>query len=380
MRIGIIGCGNISKTYFEMLPAYKGLEVVAGADIVPAAAQEAAASYEVEPLPVAELLAREDIELVVNLTIPAAHCATTCQILAAGKHAYSEKPLALSMAEARQIEAAARQSGKEVGCAPDTYLGGAHQLARATIDAGKIGALTSGSCHVMNPGMEMWHPNPDFFFQPGGGPILDLGPYYIANLINLIGPVRRVAAMENRAWDERTITSEPRAGEKVKVEVATTLQALLEFASGATVTLTASWDVWHHGHGNMELYGTEGTIYVPDPNFFNGQVRMVAKDAVAFAKPAPAPAALVDAHPLSVPNQKHGEQDLANYRGIGLAEMAAALAAGREPRCSFRRANHALEVMTAILGSGAEGGFIELATTCERPAPFDAKEASALLA
>ena len=380
MKIGIMGCGNISNTYFEMIPTYKGLEVVAGADILIEAAEGAAQKYGVKALSVEDLLADESIDLVVNLTVPASHCETSCRILESGKHAYSEKPLALSMAEAKKIAETAMANGKEAGCAPDTFFGGAHQLARAAIDDGEIGDITSGTCHVMSPGMEMWHPNPDFFFQPGGGPVLDLGPYYIADLINLVGPVKRVAAMENMAWEERTITSEPRAGEKVKVEVATTLQALLEFSSGAKITLTASWDVWHHNHSNIELYGTEGTIYVPDPNFFNGDVKIVKKSSLSAENPSPEPVALPDEHPLSVPNQKHGPLDLANYRGVGLAEMVVAIVTGKEPRCSIMRAMHSLEVMTAILTSGREGRFIDLETTCERPAPFTAENARSLMA
>lgn len=219
--------------------------------------------------------------MVVNLTIPAAHFPVSKAALEAGKHVYSEKPLVLSLEEGEELRRIAREKNLSVGCAPDTFLGGAHQLARQYIDEGKVGRITSGTCHVMSPGMEMWHPNPGFFFLKGGGPILDLGPYYVANLINLIGPVKRVGALTSMANPTRTVTSQPLNGEIIPVETPTNIHALLEFVNGATITLSASWDVWSHRHANMELYGTEGSIYVPDPNFFGGVVEASGRDKIS---------------------------------------------------------------------------------------------------
>ncbi|MGO7423742.1 Gfo/Idh/MocA family protein, partial [Rhizobium ruizarguesonis] len=268
LGVGIIGCGNISTTYFSLAPLFRGLKVLACADINAQAAEARAKEYGVKAQTIDELLVNDEIDVVVNLTIPDAHFRVSKAILEAGKHVYSEKPLVLSLEEGEELRRIAKQKNLAVGCAPDTFLGGAHQLARKFIDDGGIGRVTSGACYVMSPGMEMWHPNPDFFFLPGGGPILDLGPYYIANLINLIGPVKRVGGMTSMASPTRTITSQPRNGEIIPVKTPTTIQALLEFVNGATVTLTASWDVWSHRHANMELYGTDGSLYVPDPNFF----------------------------------------------------------------------------------------------------------------
>lgn len=240
LGVGIIGCGNISTTYFKLAPLFRGIKVVACADINPAAAEARAAEYGVKAESIEALLANPDVDIVVNLTIPDAHYPVSKAILEAGKHVYSEKPLVLSLEQGEELRAIAKAKGLSVGCAPDTFLGGAHQLARSYVDAGKIGRVTSGTCHVMSPGMEMWHPNPDFFFLPGGGPILDLGPYYIANLINLIGPVKRVAALATMANPTRTITSEPRKGEVIPVKTPTNIHALLEFENGATITLSAS--------------------------------------------------------------------------------------------------------------------------------------------
>ncbi|MBB2683254.1 Gfo/Idh/MocA family oxidoreductase [Rhizobium sophoriradicis] len=372
LGVGIIGCGNISTTYFSLAPLFKGLKVLACADINVQAAEARAKEYGVKAQTIDALLANEEIDVVVNLTIPDAHFPVSKAILEAGKHVYSEKPLVLSLEQGEELRRIAKAKNLAVGCAPDTFLGGAHQLARKFIDDGGIGRVTSGACYVMSPGMEMWHPNPDFFFLPGGGPILDLGPYYIANLINLIGPVKRVGAMTSMASETRTITSQPRHGEIIPVKTPTTIQALLEFVNGATVTLSASWDVWSHRHANMELYGTDGSLYVPDPNFFGGIVEASGRDK--DIKP------LKDwEHPFGKINQESPSGSRANYRTAGLADMAMALIEGRDARCSLDRTLHGVDVMTSILKSGEEGRFIDLSTTCTQPAALGIEEAQALL-
>ena len=372
LGVGIIGCGNISTTYFSLSPLFKGLKVLACADINMDAARLRAEEYKVKAQTIDELLANDELDVIVNLTIPDAHFPVSKRILEAGKHVYSEKPLVLTLEQGEELRRIAKEKGLAVGCAPDTFLGGAHQLARKFIDDGGVGRITSGTCHVMSPGMEMWHPNPDFFFLPGGGPILDLGPYYIANLINLIGPVKRVGAMTSMASETRIITSQPRNGETIPVKTPTTIQALLEFVSGATITLTASWDVWSHRHANMELYGTEGSLYVPDPNFFGGTVEASGRDK--DIKP------LENwAHPFGIANQESPSGSRANYRTAGLADMAASLIDVRDARCSLDRTLHGVDVMTSILKSGAENRFVDLTTTCTQPAALGIEEAQALL-
>lgn len=373
LGVGILGCGNISTTYFSLSPLFKGIRVLACADINPAAAEAKAKEYGVRAQTVEDLLANEELDVIVNLTIPDAHFAVSKAILQAGKHVYSEKPLTVTLDQGKELQALGREKGLAIGCAPDTFLGGAHQLARAYIEEGGVGRITSGTCHVMSPGMEMWHPNPGFFFLNGGGPILDLGPYYIANLINFLGPVKRVAALTTMANPTRTVTSEPLKGTIIPVETPTNIHALLEFAEGATITLSASWDVWSHRHANMELYGTEGSIYVPDPNFFGGVVEASGRDK--DIKP------LKDwDHPFGKANQEHPNGPRANYRTAGLADMAMALIEGRDIRCSIDRALHGVDVMTSILRSGAEGNFIATTTTCTKPAALGIDEALALLA
>lgn len=372
LGVGIIGCGNISTSYLGLAPLFKGIEVRACADINPEAAQSRAAEYGIRAETVAQLLAADDIDIVVNLTVPAVHYAVSAQVLDAGKHVYSEKPFVLSVEEGLDLARRAAKQGLRVGSAPDTFLGGAHQLARHLVDSGAAGRITGGTCHVLSPGMEHWHPNPDFFFKPGGGPVLDLGPYYISNLVQLIGPVVRVAAMSSIPSPARKITSQPRFGEMIAVETPTTVHAILEFANGAVVTLGASWDVKAHGHRPMELYGTDASLVVPDPNFFGGEVELIQSGGEIQPLPQ-------WDHALGVPNQQHNQGMMANYRTAGLADMAIAILDNRPHRCSLEFALHVVDVMTAILRSGETGEFIRPTTSCEQPAPLGIEEAAALL-
>lgn len=373
LRIGVIGCGNISMTYFRLAPLFRGIGMVACADLNAAAAERQAKAFGLRAETVERLLQASDIDIVVNLTVPAAHYEVSRAALENDKHVYSEKPFVLSLKDGLDLKQRADRKGLRIGSSPDTFLGGAHQLARSIVDSGRIGKITSGTCHVMGHGMEDWHPNPDFFYAPGGGPILDLGPYYISNLVQLIGPVSRVAAVTAAPAPERVILNGPRRGETFPVTTPTTIHALLHFHSGAVVTLNASWDVWAHGHAPMELYGEEGTIRLPDPNFFGGEVRLTSRDRPVRRLPA-------WKHPFAVANEETSQGPLANYRTVGLAEMAAAIVEGRPHRCSLELALHVVEVMTAILASGESGTFIEMRTRCKRPAALGVKEASALLA
>lgn len=367
--IGIIGCGNISSAYLTLGPLFKSLDLRAVADINMDAAKARADEFGVRAETVDDLLAADDIDIIVNLTIPAVHYAVTKRILEAGKHAYTEKPIVLTLEEGENLRKIAAARNLRVGSAPDTFLGGSHQQARAMIDAGDVGQIIGGTCHVMGHGMEDWHPNPDFFYQPGAGPVLDIGPYYVTNLIQLIGPVKRVASLATTTFKTRTIGNGDRTGEVIPVDTPTNIHALLEFENGAAVTLGASWDVWAHRHANMELYGADGSLFVPDPNFFGGPLEVGGKDGQITQ---------VEAwdHPFGVPNQ----DDRANYRCAGLADMATAILEGREHRCNIDLAVHAVDVMTGILRAGEEGRFVEMSTTCARPAPLGPADAKALLA
>jgi len=373
LGIGIIGCGNISTAYLRLAPLFKGLEVGAVADINMEAATTRAAEFNTKAQSVDDLLANPALDIVINLTIPDAHYPITKRILEAGKHAYSEKPLVLTLEQGTTLRDLATAKGLSVGCAPDTFLGGAHQQARAILDEGTIGEITTGNAAIQAHGPESWHPSPEFFYQPGAGPVMDMGPYYIATLINLLGPVKRVGALTSSAEAERTIGSGPRQGQKIKVNTPSNIQALLEFHSGATISFSASWDVWHHKRNHFELYGTKGTLYVPDPNFFGGTVEVALAGGEAQVQTP-------WDHPFGKINQTDKGRELANYRTAGLADMAQAHIEGRDHRCSLERTLHGVDVMTSILKSGETGQFVTLTTTCTRPAALGIAEARALLA
>jgi predicted dehydrogenase len=372
--VGIMGAGNISAAYLKLAPMFKGLEVRGVADIVPEAAKKRGGEYGVAAMTPDELLKHSEIDIIVNLTVPAMHYQVSMNAISAGKHAYSEKPFVLTLEEGKALKQAADERKLRVGSAPDTFLGGAHQQVRDLIDSGRIGKITSGTTHVMSRGMEHWHPNPDFFFQAGGGPVLDLGPYYVTDLIHLIGPIKRVTAFTGMARKEREVTAEgPYKGTLVRVGTPTTIHGVLEFHSGAIVTIGASWDVYSHGHHNIELYGTEGTVYVPDPNFFGGDV-VITDQAGTKTKVEPWD------HPFGKANQTGGDgTQQANYRTAGLADMVAGIDEGRPARCGLDVALHAVDVMTSLLKAGESGEVVTLTTSCERPAALKPEDARALL-
>ncbi|MEO8756965.1 MAG: Gfo/Idh/MocA family oxidoreductase [Devosia sp.] len=373
--VGIMGAGNISSAYLRLAPLFKGLEVRGVADIIPAAARKRSEEFGVKAMTPDELLKNSEIDVIVNLTVPSTHYQVSMDAISAGKHAYSEKPFVLSLKEGKALKKAADKAGLRVGSAPDTFLGGAHQQVRDLIDSGKLGKITSGTTHVMSRGMEHWHPNPDFFFQVGAGPVLDVGPYYVTDLIHLIGPVARVTAFTGMASKTRTVTTPgvPMTGKKVKVGTPTTIHGVLEFHNGAIVTIGASWDVFSHGHHNIELYGTEGSVYVPDPNFFGGDVVITDKSGTK-TKVEPWD------HPFGKANQGlDTATPRANYRTAGLADMMQAIDKGRAARCGLDVALHAVDIMTSLLKAGETGKVITLTTRCERPKALKPRDALALL-
>ena len=350
--IGLIGCGNISDAYLQAIAGFDCLKVVGLADLRPEAAQAKAAQHGLAACSVDALLRNDSVEIIVNLTIPAAHVAVGLQAVAAGKHVHSEKPLGLNVADARRLVDAAAARGLRVGCAPDTFFGGGHQTCRQLVDAGAIGRPLAGTAFFQCPGHERWHPSPAFYYAAGGGPMLDMGPYYVTALVNLIGPVARVSGITSKLRDTRTITSEPLRGQTIPVEVATHVAGTLEFVSGAVVSIAMSFDVPKHRHAPIELYGTEASLQVPDPNRFGGPVEL-----------ARAGGDWVD-QPLT-----HGYAD-GNFRGIGVADMALALRSGRAHRASGALALHALEVMEAFQRSSDSGRHVTISSRPERPAPL----------
>ena len=351
VHVGLIGCGTISGAYLRAAPTFEFLRFVGCADIDPQASQKTEAAFGVPAMTVDELLAQDDVEVILNLTIPAAHAAVNLAAIEAGKHVYCEKPFGLNAAEGERVLAAARAASLRVGCAPDTFLGGGHQTVRGLIDAGAVGKPVAATAFMMSSGPESWHPNPAFYYHRGGGPLFDMGPYYLTALVHALGPVRRVAAITSRARDTRLIGSQPYAGETIDVEVDTHAAGTLEFHSGVVATVVMSFDVRAHSNRFIEIHGVDASLSAPDPNGFGGKVR-IASGRGEWQE-----------QPLS-----HGYTD--NMRSIGLADLCAATRSGRDHRCNGQLAQHVLEIMAAFGRSSWEQRHIELASKPVRPAPL----------
>lgn len=351
LNIGIIGVGNISAQYFAELPKLPNLNLVAVADLDTERAASVAAEHGVDALSVDDLLIDPRVDAVLNLTIPAAHVQIALRALAAGKHVYGEKPLALTTAEVIPMMEYAAAAGLRVGSAPDTVLGTGIQTARAVLDSGRIGSPVGASVHWSAPGHELWHPAPAFYYQPGGGPLFDMGPYYLTSLVTFFGPVVRVSGSVSRSDRERTIGTGPNAGAAIPVDVDTHVTALLEHANGVISTVTVSFEVWATRAPLFEIYGTAGTIGVADPNRFSDVVSIATADDREWREIAP----------------EAGYADAG--RGFGLADMARAIETGRPHRASGELAFHVLEIMESVIRAGHEHAVIELTSTVERPQP-----------
>jgi predicted dehydrogenase len=349
-RVGIVGVGTIAAQYLATFARLAEIQVVAVADIDADRAEAVAREQGVRALTVPALLHDPDVDVVLNLTIPAAHAAVALDAIAAGKSVYGEKPLAATVADGRRMVEAARAAGVGLGCAPDTVLGTGLQTARAAVDSGQIGTPIAAFATMVTPGHERWHHQPDFYYRPGGGPLLDMGPYYVTALVHLLGPVESVVGMASHLRSERTIASGPRAGEVVPVEVDTHVTGVLRHTSGALTTLVTSFDAVATGAPNIEVHGTSGSLMVPDPNNFAGPVRIRQLGADDW-----------DELPPSA-----GYRDAA--RGYGVADLAAT-PAGLTPRANGDLALHVLEIMDSLLVASRTGGTVQVTSTAERPKP-----------
>lgn len=362
VKTGVIGCGTISDIYLENAKRFRSLDVVMCADILPERAEAKARQHGIRAHGRPEaLLARDDIELVLNLTVPKAHAAVGIEALEAGKSVYNEKPLAISRRDARTMIALAEKMGTRIGCAPDTFLGSALQTARGALDGGLIGRPVAATAFMMTRGVEEWHPNPAFYYEKGGGPLFDMGPYYLTALIHLLGPVRSVSAEAAASFGERVIASPPLAGQTISVETPTHIAGSLLFASGVVASLIMSFDVWAHGLPHIEIHGSEGSMALPDPNVFGGEVSVYSAARRTW-KPVK-------------PTHKYSE----NSRGIGAADLAYALRSGREHRANERLAYHVLDVMHSLLDAAEKGRRVKVKSVCERPAPLPRRAANGRL-
>ncbi len=368
LKVGVVGCGRISDVYFRTLKRFDAVDVVACASL---SLEESKFKADLYGVPRAclldEILADPGIEAILNLTTPAAHAEVSLKALDAGKHVYSEKPMVSNLAEGRDILDLAARKGLTVGNAPDTFLGGRWQTVRKLIDAGTIGKPTGVCAFVGTHGTERHHPNPDFYYQTGGGPMLDLGPYYLTAMVFCLGPMVRVAGLSNRAFTRRMIENGPRHGEWMDVEVDTHALGMIEFANAAIGSITMSFDIWDSETPRMEIYGEAGTICIPDPdpvhgaNIFQGEVWYRTRDTSRWSH-QPRPSGRDN---WLVAENTHGHNE--DSRGLGLVDMAYSIRQGRMPRASGELAYHVLEAMMGILDSPAKGQFCEISSRCTRP-------------
>ncbi|MFJ1598928.1 Gfo/Idh/MocA family protein [Streptomyces sp. NPDC088261] len=352
LRIGMVGAGKISGAYLDTLERLENVRLTAVTDLDASRARAAAARVPGAEVAgsVAELVVRSDVDAVLNLTVPAVHAEVARVALAVGKHVYGEKPLTATREEADALLASAEADGLRIGCAPDTVLGTGVQTARRAVDDGLIGRPVAATAFMTTAGHERWHPDPEFYYRPGGGPLLDMGPYYLTALVHLLGPVVRVTGAASRPRAEREIGSGPRAGERFAVEVDTHVTGVLEHAGGALTTLVMSFDVHAARLPRIEVHGTEGSLSVPDPNGFDGDVDL--HPANGAWRTLPVSAGRVGAG-----------------RGEGLSDLADAIAAGRPHRASAEVARHVLDVMLTLLDSAREGSALPVESTCARPDP-----------
>ena len=348
-KIGIIGCGNISNIYCVNGRKF-GLEIAACADIDLGRAQAKAAENDIaKALTVEQILADPEVEILVNLTIPSVHAEVSRAILGAGKHVYSEKPLSVSREDAGDLLKLASEENLRVGCAPDTFMGAGLQTCRKIIDDGRIGEPIGVAGWMLSRGPESWHPDPEFFYQPGAGPMFDMGPYYLTAMVSLLGPVRRVTGSARASFPERLITSKAKHGQSIKVNTPTHIAGVLDFAAGAMGTLITSFDVHATTLPSIEIYGSEGSLLVPDPNTYGGPVMLRRQGEKAFTEVA-----------LEFPNAE-------NCRGMGVADMAFAIRDGRPHRANGAMAHHVLDLMVAFHDASSEGRHVEVTSTTDQP-------------
>lgn len=353
VKVGIVGCGNISGIYLKNGRMLESIEIVACADLVLERARARAEEYGIpKACTVDELLADPEIEIVVNLTVPKAHAEVALKAVQAGKHVYNEKPLTVEREDGRRLLEEAEKRGVLVGGAPDTFMGAGLQTCRKLIDDGWIGRPVAATAFMLSRGHESWHPDPEFYYQRGGGPMFDMGPYYLTALVSLIGPIKRVTGSTQTTFSERLITSKPKYGQTITVNTPTHIAGVMDFACGAVGTIVTSFDVWGGNVPCIEIYGTEGTLSVPDPNGFGGPVRIRRAGSHEWS---------------DVP---HTHIYAENARGLGVADMAYALRSGRPHRASGEMAYHVLDVMHAFHDASYTGSHVQIQSTCERPAPL----------
>ena len=378
-NIGLIGCGNIAETYFRAQDYFNNINFIACADKFPEAADKCAQQYNIKSLSVDEILSDSDVDIILNLTIPQAHFEVSKLALNAGKHVYSEKPMSISYNDAKELLQLAHNKNLYFGNAPDTFLGGGGQMARQLIDKGEIGKILTGNFIFAFPGVQEFHPNPESWFQSGGGPVIDMGPYFFTSLVNLLGPVKNVRARGKKFSDQREYLVGPKKGKSFEVEIYTSVMFDVEFTNEAIVQGFISFDVQNHARNHMELYGTKGSVVVPDPNMFGGPVLLSHELGSQWQEFSVEDKFLGKTNIINHSGRSNEAPKQSNYRGIGLSEMIYSLENQKKHRCNGELALHVLDIIESTITASETKKEISLRSTCNQPNPLNEEEVKLLL-
>ena len=379
LKVGLIGCGHIAETYFRSQKYFNNIEIISCADINAEASKKCAQEYNIEAQEVDDLLIDKKINIVLNLTTPQAHYEIIKKTLLAGKHSYCEKPLSTNYDHGAELLQLANDNNLYIGNAPDTFLGGGAQLARQLIDQNKIGDIKLGAINFAFPGVQSFHPEPESWFKKGGGPVIDMGPYYFTALVNLLGPAKCVRAKAIKVNDYRTIATGPKKGDKFEVEIPTSIIGSIEFNNSAVIQIFLSFDVINHQRNHIELYGTKGSMIVPDPNMFGGSVFSSCTESGEWKEYSSSDMLIGKTNIFNKSVRSNEEPEVANYRGVGLSEMIDAIENKRTNRCNGELSLHVLDMIDSTINAAINGVEQDLRTNCARPMVFSENEIKQLM-
>ena len=378
-KIGLIGCGNIAETYFRAQDYFNNIKFVACADKFPEVSKKCADQYNIKSLTVDEIIHDTNVDVILNLTIPQAHFEISKIALEAGKHVYSEKPMSIKYDEANELVNLAKDNNLYIGNAPDTFLGGGGQVARKFVDDGDIGKVLTGNFIFAFPGVQEFHPNPESWFQSGGGPVIDMGPYFFTTLVNLLGPVKNVRSRGKKFADQREYLVGPKKGKSFNVDISTSVMLDIEFANEAIVQGFISFDVQNHARNHMELYGTKGSLVVPDPNMFGGPVLLSRELGSEWQEFSVEDKYLGKTNIINHSGRSNEAPKQSNYRGVGLSEMIYSIENNIQHRCNGDLALHVLDIIESTIIASETKKEVSLRSTCEQPKPLSEEQVKLLI-
>ena len=378
-NIGLIGCGNIAETYFRAQDYFNNIKFVACADKFPEVSKNCADQYHIKSLTVDEIIHDTNVDVILNLTIPQAHFEISKLALEAGKHVYSEKPMSIKYDEANELVNLAKDNNLYIGNAPDTFLGGGGQVARKFVDDGDIGKVLTGNFIFAFPGVQEFHPNPESWFQSGGGPVIDMGPYFFTTLVNLLGPVKNVRSRGKKFADQREYLVGPKKGKSFNVDISTSVMLDIEFANEAIVQGFISFDVQNHARNHMELYGTKGSLVVPDPNMFGGPVLLSRELGSEWQEFSVEDKYLGKTNIINHSGRSNEAPKQSNYRGVGLSEMIYSIENNIQHRCNGNLALHVLDIIESTIIASETKKEVSLRSTCEQPKPLSEEQIKLLI-